>query len=95
MSPEMTLKSVMEQDETFYRFTFFCELCDHSHTTGRIRAESVAEARGIAAREARLLFNRCHACGRWVCDAHYNEDIMQCVICVPKRLLPESKTSHK
>jgi len=67
-----------------FRFTFTCELCDCNHTTGRILAESVGAARIIAAREARPLFNRCHICGKWVCDTHYNEDVMQCVDCAPR-----------
>ena len=31
-------------------------------------------------------FNMCHACGKWVCDLHYNEETMNCVECAPKKM---------
>ena len=66
-----------------YRFSFFCALCDDCYTTGRVIADSVSEALAIARQEARPHFNRCHKCGRWICDRHYNIDEMMCVECVP------------
>jgi len=84
MDSALTLKSVMTQEGVYLRFTFSCALCDRSHTTQRIYAESISEARAIAAKEARPLFNRCHGCGSWVCDEHYNEDVMQCTACAPR-----------
>ena len=33
--------------------------------------------------EARKCFNKCHKCGKWVIDAMYNVDILECVDCAP------------
>ncbi len=84
MSGDFALKSVMVQEEGFYRFTFFCEMCDGGFTTGRISAPSVLEARRIAQLEARPYFNCCHKCGKWICDEHYNENVFMCTACAPR-----------
>ncbi len=67
------------------KFTFLCCLCDIGYTTGWIIASSAGEAKKIAEQEARPYFNRCHKCGRWVCDNHYNEDVMMCTVCAPQK----------
>ncbi|MGI6192168.1 MAG: hypothetical protein ACOYI3_01205 [Christensenellales bacterium] len=84
MIREFTAKYIMESDEGFYRFKFFCSLCDYARTSGRIKASSAATAFKLAANEARKYFNRCCRCGKWVCDGHYNEDEMACDSCEPK-----------
>ena len=33
--------------------------------------------------EGRSHFNLCHKCGKWVCDAMYNADVMHCADCTP------------
>ena len=33
--------------------------------------------------EGKKSFNFCHKCGRWVCDAMYNPDVLECVNCAP------------
>ncbi|MEA5012433.1 MAG: hypothetical protein VB100_12035 [Angelakisella sp.] len=66
-----------------YCFSFICALCDDGYTTGRVIADSVSEALAIARQEARPYFNRCHKCGRWICDRHYNIDEMMCAECAP------------
>lgn len=34
-------------------------------------------------------FNRCHKCGKWVIDAMYNPDVLNCVKCTPIEDYPE------
>lgn len=84
MKQDFPLKSAMVEEDGFYRFTFFCSLCDAGHTTGRICASSAGAARVIAEQDARPYFNRCHRCGKWVCDAHYNESVFMCTSCAPR-----------
>ncbi len=67
-----------------YRFTFTCERCEHSYTTPALLAESLRQTLALAERDARFHFNRCQRCGRWVCDAHYNENWMMCTDCAPR-----------
>ena len=85
MTPDFSLKSAMAQEGDSFRFTFYCELCGGGHSSGKIAAPSAAEARRIAEQEARPLFNQCHWCGKWICDTHYNEDVMLCTTCAPKK----------
>lgn len=33
--------------------------------------------------EGRQHFNLCHRCGRWVIDAAFNPDVLECVACAP------------
>lgn len=33
--------------------------------------------------EGREHFNLCHKCGKWVCDAMYNADVLHCADCTP------------
>lgn len=80
---EFTPKSTMACEEGGYRFHFSCELCDKGYTTGKIIAGTVNEALNLARKEARPHFNRCHICGRWICDGHYNIDQMACLECSP------------
>jgi hypothetical protein len=66
-----------------YRFQFFCSLCEHHHTSGWISADTQEQARLLAEKEAKKYFNKCHKCGKWICDEHYNRDEMVCVECAP------------
>lgn len=83
---DFTCKSAMVAQDGAFRFTFFCELCDCGYTTQPLAAAvTVKEAFEMAQREARPYFNRCQSCSRWVCDQHYNEDLMLCTACAPRR----------
>ena len=84
MGADFSLKSVMVEEKDFFAFTFYCEICNKGYTTGKISASSAIEARVIALQEARPQFNRCQACGIWICDRHYNEDVMKCTKCAPR-----------
>lgn len=72
-----------------YAFVFFCDIC-HSPVYARIRmtenmckhtAWAKAQAYGRAVDLARLHFNRCQRCFRWVCDRDYALEQGICVQC--------------
>ncbi len=71
----------MAHHDDGYKFKFFCAFCDYHYTTGWIKSESPTEARRLAEAEARINFNGCYQCGRWVCNEHYNIEKMMCVEC--------------
>jgi len=81
MNADFSAKCTEISSDSGYRFQFYCAYCAASHTTGRIHSDSRATAHEIAKSEARRYFNLCPECGRWVCDAHYNENEMICVEC--------------
>ncbi len=66
-------------------FKFFCEASGAAVcTTKPIRADTESEALLLAwQNEAKKQFNKCHACGKWICDAMYNADVLNCVDCSP------------
>lgn len=84
MKTEFTARSRMDREGSTYSFSFYCSYCGASYTTSPIIGENDEEAFVIAKMRARPYFNLCHKCGKWVCDIHYNEDLMQCVQCAPR-----------
>jgi len=76
-------KYTVEKENDSYRFKYICGLCDWHYTTGLIDADSEDDAMKIAEDEARLYFNGCRKCGRWICDEHYDMDKMVCAECAP------------
>lgn len=82
MKARFTAKCVRISSDGGYCFQFFCAYCDTSHTVGWIHSDSEDTAREIAKAQARFYFNLCPECGRWVCDAHFNENEMICAVCV-------------
>lgn len=62
-------------------FLFYCDLCYHTVSISGFNKD----IHNIQL-EAMRHFNMCHACGKWVCDLHYNEEIMNCVECAPKKM---------
>lgn len=84
-----------------FRFIFYCDLCEAGYETDEYLIESFHTAFERAQEEAQYYFNMCHKCGKWICDEHYNQDIMQCVECsvLPNRRrikpdIPATKTCH-
>lgn len=73
------------------RYQFFCDLSGaHGYTTKPIRADTPEEELKLAwESEGRQQFNHCHRCGRWVSDAMYNADVLECVECAPWEEQPE------
>lgn len=64
--------------------TFYCSSCDMNVTIDICDVNNMEQALKEAWKEARKYFNRCHYCGAWVCDEHYNENVMKCISCHPK-----------
>ncbi len=76
-------KIVETQGGNAYRF--FCELSGAAVcTVSPLRADNpekeVSEAWET---EGKIHFNKCHSCGKWVCDVMYNPDTFCCVDCTP------------
>lgn len=67
------------------RYRFFCErsgleVC----TTQPVQAESSEQELILAWEgEGKKYFNLCPTCGKWVSDAMYNPDTLECIICSP------------
>ena len=64
-----------------FAFTFYCDLCDRNVTSGVYFTKCFDDALSEAQAYAKRYFNMCHTCGKWICDEHYAEDDMQCIIC--------------
>lgn len=79
--PVFTPKYRAVQEDGGFRVTFFCDICDRGYTHPLIRTSSLQEALRLGAGDARLHFNRCGCCHRWVCDEHFNENQMMCTEC--------------
>ena len=65
------------------RYKFYCDLSGALLcTTGPYRSESPEQDLEAAwEREAKKHFSRCHKCGRWVIEAMFNADALECVAC--------------
>lgn len=86
MPQRITAKYKTVADGGGYRFLFYCDVSDaHVCTTKEIyRGGSVEEALLAAWQaEGQGHFNRCRKCGRWVIDAVYNAEVLECVECAP------------
>jgi hypothetical protein len=68
-----------------FQFLFFCDLCDYSVKTPEFTGASFSDALSQAQAYAKQYLNMCHTCSKWICDEHYNEDEMNCIICTPKQ----------
>ena len=73
------------------RYRFYCALSGAlTCTTEPIRAKTPEEELRIAWETVgRKHFNLCHKCGKWVIDAMYNADALECVACAPWENTPE------
>lgn len=66
------------------RYRFFCDLSGAVGCTTRpLQAPTPEEELRLAWEEGRRAFNQCQRCGKWVCDAMYNADVLECVQCTP------------
>ena len=72
-------------------YRFFCEASGMAMvTTGVYRGVPAAdEAETVWTREGREHFNLCHKCGKWVMDAMFNADALECVSCAPWENIPQ------
>ena len=75
-----------------YRFLFYCDVSGvHVCTTKEVYHADTPEAALLTAWEAegRGRFNKCHKCGKWVIDAVYNAEVLECVDCAPYEAEPK------
>ena len=84
-----TYKIVSEADGC--RFMFFCDVTGaHGCTTKKVYSLESPEDALMAAwnNEGRHRFNHCHRCGKWVVDAAYNVEVLECIDCAPYECEP-------
>ncbi len=91
MPKNITAKHKAVADGGGYRFIFYCDVSDaHVCTTKEIYKGSEEDALLAAWQaEGRGYFNQCHRCGKWVLDAVYNAEVLECVECAPYEAEPK------
>lgn len=68
----------------FNQYQFYCERSNMLvYTTSKIKANTQIEEYEYAWNEAKVYFNYCRKCGKWVCTEMFNPDICLCVDCAP------------
>lgn len=67
------------------RYCFLCAVTGAQFSTDRVyQADDGAQELLLAWQtEGRSHFNQCHKCGRWVFDAAYNPEVLECIECAP------------
>lgn len=79
------------EDDGGYRAMFYCQVSGaHVCTTKEIYPGGLEEAL-LAAWEAvgSKYFNKCNRCGKWVIDAVFNAEVLECVECAPYEAEPK------
>ncbi len=82
--PAFTAKSRVFHEGCKFQFTFFCDICEKGYCSSLVYASNAREALQQAEEEARLYFNWCPRCNKWVCDKHFNENKEACILCAPR-----------
>lgn len=72
------------REKNKFYFIFFCELSHKAFVVSEITSDNFENALVQAKNQVRKQFNRCHNCGKWICDELYNEETMNCVECSPR-----------
>lgn len=77
--------------ESGNRYTFLCDISGAVVCTTEAVIAKTPEDELMFAwnNEGKNHFNRCHKCGRWVIDAMYNADVLECVDCAPYETDPK------
>ena len=67
------------------RYKFYCDLSGALVCTTKAYRADTPEAERILAwkQEGRRNFNHCRRCGRYVIDAMFNAEVLECVACAP------------
>ena len=67
------------------RYKFFCDLTEalFCTTVAYNEADPAKELELAWEKEGKKNFQLCHKCGKWVIDAMYNADALECVACAP------------
>ena len=82
MDKKETAAYKIVKDGSGVRYKFYCDLSGAlGCTTGLYPNEEYLMEAWHA--EGEPQFNRCQNCGRWVIDAMFNADVLECVSCAP------------
>jgi len=67
------------------RYQFFCDLSGAYVCTSKMihMKSKKAELEYAWAHDCKNNFNQCRKCGKWVIDAMYNAEVLECVQCAP------------
>lgn len=81
----LTADYKIKYEEKGHRYQFICGLSEAVACTTKLFDTDVSEHELLNAweSEGRKCFNKCQKCGKWVIDAMYNVDVLQCVDCAP------------
>ena len=73
------------------RYNFFCDMTGALFCTTEAynEADPGKELELAWEKEGKKNFQLCHKCGKWVIDAMYNADALECVGCAPWEDTPE------
>lgn len=73
------------------RYKFYCDLTGALFNTAKAynEADPDTELELAWETEGKKHFQLCHKCGKWVIDAMYNADALECVACAPWENTPE------
>ena len=73
------------------RYKFYCDLTGALlWTTKPYHADTPMKELELAWNtEGKAYFNLCHKCGKWVMEAMFNADALECVACAPWENTPE------
>jgi len=73
------------------RYGFYCDLSGALLCTSKVYSGEPSEETLtlVWEEEGKAHFQFCHKCGRWVMDAMFNADALECVSCAPWENTPE------
>lgn len=73
------------------RYCFMCGITGACFYTKNTHCAETPEEEAVLAWEAegKRPFNQCHKCGRWVVDAAFNPEVLECVACAAFEDEPE------
>lgn len=85
MKEKNTANYKRQQTPIGNKYQFFCDLSDALIcTTAPVKADTPDEELLLAWNTyAKVHFNKCHKCGKWVINEMYNPDVLNCVLCTP------------
>ena len=91
MKGKMTANYKVQQTSNGNKYQFFCDLSDALVcTTAPVKADTPEKELMLAWNAyAKVHFNKCHKCGRWIINEMYNPDVLTCVECTPIEDYPE------
>lgn len=85
INSNITADYKIKYEENGHRYQFLCGLSGAVACTTKLFDTEISENELLEAweTEGRECFNKCHKCGKWVIDAMYNVDMLECVDCAP------------